>query len=305
MHLSHISVLADHNDYCGEAPLWDERAQILYWSDIARKRVYRCTWPGREQILLQQGFEVSGLVCHESGGFISVNSAGVWFWDGGGRKHLLAGQSNQNCCGLNDCIADPEGRVLSGSCFYDGTREDYPLGSLFCIDTDASVRIVDDGIRLSNGLGFSPDNRTLYLADSAARLIYAYDYKPSDGSVSNRRVFLRVPEDEGLPDGLTVDAEGFVWSAQWFGAGIVRYDPDGKIERRIPIPACQTSSVAFGGRDLTDVFVTSASLLDALPLILPRLEPSKVYIGGRLFHFNLGIPGKVEYRARIVERTES
>lgn len=293
-------VIADYNDFCGEGPLWDERLRLLYWTDISRKRFYRCSWPGRQHSLLHEGFEVAGFAIHESGGFVAVNSSGAWLWDGHAGKKLIAAQADGQQCVLNDCIADPEGRVFSGSCFYDASRPDNPPGCLFRVDTDASVHVVDEGIRLSNGLGFSPDNRTLYLADSAARIIYRYDYSRADGAVRNRRIFARVPADEGVPDGLTVDAEGHVWSAQWFGGCVVRYDPDGRMERRITIPALQTSSLAFGGSELTDIFITSASLSDALPLAPRGYDPDKGYVGGKLFHLNLGIAGKVENRARIV-----
>jgi sugar lactone lactonase YvrE len=299
-----ISVIADYNDSCGEAPLWDERTQLLYWTDIARKRTYRYEWPAGKHVMLQEGFEVAGLLCNESGGFVVVNSEGVWFWDGQQSRSILAGRTNQNCCSLNDCIADVEGRIFSGSCFFDPSARSYPLGSLFCIDTDATVRIVDDGLRLSNGIGFSPDNSTMYLADSAGRLIYAYDYERADGSLSNRRIFVRVPIDQGIPDGLAVDAEGFVWSAQWFGGCLVRYDPDGRVERRVEIPARQTSSLAFGGADLTDVFVTSASVSDALPLAPRGYKPEAEYAGGKVFHFNIGIAGRTKYRSRIAKRIE-
>jgi sugar lactone lactonase YvrE len=294
-------VIADYGDLCGEGPFWNQREQALYWTDITGKRFYRCAWPAREHQLIHEGFEIAGFVCHEAGGFVVVNSGGVWLWDEVKDPRLIAAEVEGKKCALNDCIADPKGRVFSGSCFYDSNRQDYPLGCLFRVNTDASVQIVDEGIKLSNGLGFSPDNRTLYLADSAARLIYAYDYRATDGNLANRRIFVRVPSTEGLPDGLTVDAQGFVWSAQWFGGCIVRYDPDGVIERRITIPASQTSSIAFGGADLTDIFVTSASLTGALPLAPPGYDPGAVYVGGKLFHFNLGIPGKAEHLARVVD----
>lgn len=279
--------------------MWSQGDQVLYWADIGRKRVYSCAWPARRHKLLHEGFEVTGLVCHESGGFVVVNSGGVWLWDGEKDRHLIAEEGDGHKCVLNDCVADPGGRVFSGSCFYDPNRDDYPFGCLFRINTDASVQVVDDGIQLSNGLAFSPDDRTLYFADSAARLIYAYDYRQSDGSVSNRRIFVHVPAEEGIPDGLAVDSQGFVWSAQWFGGCIVRYDPDGSVERRVLIPASQTSSLAFGGPDLTDIFVTSASLTDALPLAPHGYDPQVGYVGGKLFHLNLGISGKGEHLARI------
>jgi D-xylonolactonase len=169
---------------------------------------------------------------------------------------------------------------------------------LFCPDIDGTVRIVDEGFHLANGLGFSTDRRILYFTDSAARKIYAYDYREEDAKLSNRRVFVQVGSDEGVPDGLTVDAEGYIWSAQWFGGCIVRYDPDGKIERRIIIPAAQTSSLTFGGPELTDVFVTSAGYSDALPLAPRGYDCANRNVGGQPFHLNLGIAGKEEYRVR-------
>jgi D-xylonolactonase len=199
---------------------------------------------------------------------------------------------------MNDCIADPQGRLLAGSCFYE-TSGDYPLGQLMRVDHDGTVQILDDGIHLANGLGFSPDQGTLYFSDSAERVIYAYEYDGESGAVQRKRPFVRVPLDEGLPDGLTVDAEGFVWSAQWFGSCLVRYDPDGRVERRVAVPAKQTSSVAFGGPELTDMFVTSAKLSDSLPLAPPAYDPGHGYIGGKLFQANLGIAGKPEFRCRI------
>ena len=109
------------------------------------------------------------------------------------------------------------------------------------------------GILLTNGLGFSPDESTLYHVDSAARTIYAYDYSRANGALRNRRAVVRVPVEEGVPDGLTVDAEGCIWCAHWFGGSIIRYRPDGSLERQISVPAPQTSCLAFGGPDLTDI----------------------------------------------------
>ena len=158
--------------------------------------------------------------------------------------------------------------------------------------------MLDTGFGLANGMGFSTNGKTLYATDSAARRIYAYDYDPDLGSVSNRRLFVQVPSLEGLPDGLTVDAADHVWSAQWFGGCVCRYDPAGAIERRVAIPAKQTSSLTFGGPDLTDIFVTSAAVSDALSLAPPGYRPIG-NIGGQLLHFNIGIPGRPEHRCRL------
>ena len=294
-----LSVLADYGNLCGEGPLWDRRSNTLYWTDITGKRFYCLNWGTRAHDLIQSGFEVAGYAFQEAGGFVVVNAQGIWQWDIAGERRLAITEAEGTKCQMNDCIADPQGRLFAGSWFYDPSREDYPLGYLIRVDTDGSAHVVDEGIHLANGLGFSPDQRTLYFSDSVARVVYAYDYREHDGALANRRVFKRFAPEEGLPDGLTVDAQGFIWCALWFGAALVRMDPDGKVERKIETPARQTSSLAFGGPDWTDVFITTAGLPDSLPLAPPGYQPDKVYSGGRLYHMNLGIPGREEFRCRI------
>ncbi|MGB8479566.1 MAG: SMP-30/gluconolactonase/LRE family protein [Acidobacteriaceae bacterium] len=299
-----IEIVANYGDICGEGPLWRGREQALYWTDIAGRRLYRCTWPERNHEMVHQGLEISGLALHESGAFVIVNSGGVWIWDLENKGYLVTDSIENKKCVLNDCIADPEGRLFTGSCFFDSHNDDdYQHGYLFRIDNDGTGHVVDEGIRLANGLGFSPDCSTLYFADSAERVIYAYDYRRADGSIRNRRTFVKVPSTEGLPDGLTVDAEGFVWSAQWFGGCIVRYDPDGKEQQRIRIPASQTSSLAFGGPDLTDIFITSARMGDALSLAPINYLPENGNTGGQIYHVDLGICGREEYEAKITAST--
>jgi len=294
-----IKVVANYGTLCGEGPLWSTEEQALYWTDIAGRKLYRCNWTDGSSELVQNGFEVGGIAHHESGGFVLANSEGVWTWRPGSDPRLVLDEVDGERCVLNDCIADPEGRIFTGSCFFDSQTDDYKSGCLFRIDTDGTGHIVDEGIRLANGLGFSPDGETMYFADSAERTIYAYDCRRADGSIRNRRVFVKVPNTEGIPDGLTVDSEGYVWSAQWFGGCIVRYDPDGKEQQRILVPAAQTSSLTFGGADLTDIFVTSASLSDALSLAPALYRPESGNVGGQLYQMNAGIRGKEEYKAKI------
>lgn len=295
-----VTSIADYNDLCGENPLWDSAGQRLYWTDMTGRRFYSYDWKTRLSAIVKQEFEICGAAFNETG-WVVVNSGGIWLWNGDGATQLIASEVDGQRCNMNDCIADPKGRVFAGSWFYDPNRDDYPLGHLIRIDQDGSAKIVDEGIHLANGLGFSPDRGTLYFADSIARLIFAYDYSAETGEIRNRREFVCVPRESGLPDGLTVDTEGFIWCAHWFGGCVVRYDPDGKIERTLSVPAKQTSSIAFGGPDLTDLFITSAALSDSLPMAPLGYDPESGYIGGRLFHTNLGIQGREEYRARIVK----
>ena len=293
-----LSVIADYGDLCGEGPIWDVNSRRLYWTDITGQRFYSYDWATKQHRIVKEGFEVAGAAFNRAGGFVVANSSGIWLWDGAGEPRLVAEQADGCKCQMNDCIADPAGRLLAGSYFYDPSK-DYPLGNLIRVDTDGTAHVIDEGIHLANGLGFSVDVRTLYFTDSAARTIYAYDYDSSTGIVRNRRAFVKVPATSGLPDGLTVDAEGFVWSAEWYGSRVVRYDPDGKIEREIPTPAKQTSSLAFGGPDLTDIFITSAGKSEPMPIMPPGYDPSSGYFGGALYHLNLGIRGKAEFVANI------
>ena len=292
MNVAQPMVAADTRDLCGEHPLWDERSATLYWTDITGRRMHGLRSGDRVE-LIQQVTEISGFTLNKPGGFTVVNGQGIWLWDGANDWRLIARDS------FNDCIADAEGRLLAGSIHYDPEREDYQLGSLVHVAGDGETNILDEGFRLSNGLAFSPDNRTLYFADSAARVIFAYDYNLAVGSVANRRVLARFAAEDGLPDGLAADASGFLWCAFWFGGCILRIDPEGAIERRVELPVSQTSSLTFGGPDLTDIYVTTAGKPDALELAWPAYDPNKVDSGGKLYRLNLGIAGLPAHRTRI------
>lgn len=296
--MDEIEIAADFGDLVGEGPLWDADSQSLYWTDWIGQKFCRLTWFPRKAEVLRVGIEVTGFALNRAGGFVVANTQGIWLWDGKEKMSLVAAEVDGKVCRMNDATADPMGRFLAGSCFYESSG-DYPLGCLIRVDTDGRAAAIDEGIQLSNGLGFSPDTAHLYYTDSAARLIYRYDYNSQTGEVHNRSVLVRVPLDEGVPDGLAVDSEGFLWSAQWYGSCIVRYDPDGKVERRIPTPAKQTSSVAFGGPDLTDVFITSAARTYPSPLMPTGYDPHAGFIGGPLYHLNLGIRGKLAFKANV------
>jgi sugar lactone lactonase YvrE len=295
-----LSVLADDQNLCGEAPVWDAVNHCLYWSDSVGLKFFRYDWHRKTRELMKEAIEVNGCALNEPGGFVITNNSGAWLWDGTNPPRLIVAQVGEAKCQLNDCLADPNGRLISGSWFFDPKKEPNPVAVLFLVETDGEGRILDEGFYLSNGLGFSPDNRTLYFADSVARCVYAFDYDVRRGAVANRRIFVKLPLESGLPDGLTVDAEGFVWVAEWYGSRVVRYDPDGKVERAIPTPAKQTTSLIFGGDDLTNIFITSAGeRSEPLPLMPLGYDPASGYFGGALYHINLGIKGKPDFKANI------
>jgi D-xylonolactonase len=234
----------------------------------------------------------------EEGGFLTTSSQGAWLWRPGTDPVLLADQAEGQECRLNDCLADPEGRVYSGSYHLNEDGTSSP-SYLFRIDADGTVHIADEGISFSNGLAFSPDGSTLYFTDMVARCIYAYDWRRDDGSLSSRRVYVRIDRSEGMPDGLTVDAEGFLWIAHWFGGCVSRYDPDGVRERKVEFPATQTSSLAFGGPDMGEIYVTSAAMHNCLMLAPRGYDPASVLPGGALYRFRAGIQGLLKFRSRV------
>ena len=291
-------IIADFGDLNGEAPVWDPGTASLYWTDCVGFRFCRFDSRSGTSEILRNNFEVTGFALNEGGGFVIANTKGIWFWNGKDRLQLLASEVESAVCQMNDAAADPAGRFLAGSCFYDPATK-YPLGCLFRIDTDGNAAILDDGIQLANGIGFSPDGTILYFTDSAARLIYRYDYDVKSGNAKNRTVLVRVPLDEGVPDGLAVDSEGFLWSAQWYGGCVVRYDLDGKVERRIAAPAKQTSSVAFGGEGLDDLYITSASQHFESPLMPLNYDVRSGCVGGPLYRLKTEVRGKPQFKTRL------
>jgi D-xylonolactonase len=296
--MSSIAIVADYQDLCGECPVWNPQYGTLEWTDCTGQKFFRLEWASRRHSLVKQDLAINGFRPNRRGGFVITNNDGFWLWDGADKLKLVAAEADDAKCQMNDCVADSQGRLLAGSCFYNPAAE-YELGKLIRLDTSGKARVLDDGFHLANGLGFSPDSTILYFADSAARRIYAYDYDLGSGSVRNRRVFVQVPKTEGLPDGLAVDSQGYVWSAQWYGSSIVRYDPEGKVERRLEFPAKQVSSLTFGGPQLTDIFVTSAAQSEPMPIMPPGYDPQTGPFGGALYHLNIGIAGQPPRMADI------
>jgi len=296
--MSSSTIVADDQNLCGECPVWSPLHSTVEWTDQTGQKFYRLEWASRRHSLMKQGLAINGFRPNRRGGYVITNNEGFWLWDGADDLNLVAGEVDNSKCQLNDCVADSRGRLLAGSYFYNPSAE-YELGKLIRLDADGKACVLDEGIHLANGLGFSPDGNILYFADSAARLIFAYDYDLESGRARNRRVFVEVPKTEGLPDGLCVDSEGYVWSAQWYGSSIVRYDPDGKVERRLEFPAKQVSSLTFGGPQLTDIFVTSAAQSEPMPIMPPGYDPRTGPFGGALYHVNVGIPGQPPCMADI------
>jgi len=253
-----IELLVDARNDLGEGPLWDVQEQRLYWIDSHGKLIQRCDARG-------QGVERWGLPEHvgsmclrEQGGAVVSLRNGFHLFDFATGAATLIADPEQGILRtrLNDGKVDRQGRFVAGYMDYE---EKDPLGGLYRLDPDLTVTRLDGGIIVSNGPCFSPDGATLYFADSWTRCIFAYDYDVATGAVLSRKVFTNFEQVglRGYPDGATVDAEGFVWSAEVYGGRLVRFAPDGTIDRLVGMPVDSITSVNFGGADLDILFVTS------------------------------------------------
>jgi D-xylonolactonase len=296
-----FEIIAQDNNLCGEGPLWDAAQQRLLWNDLGSSLVFQLTLADNVKSTLSHGLMVAGMALNRTGDLIFAGATGLHLWRHQDDYQTIVAEFQGETLYFNDILADRQGRIYAGTSYWNEREMEKP-GKLYRIDPDRSIRVVDEGLELSNGLGLSPDHRTLYFADSAARRIYTYEVNPASGDLSRKRIFVQVPRSEGMPDGLTVDAEGFVWSAQWYGSQVVRYDPEGKVERRIEMPVAQVTSVAFGGPDLTELYITSAG--DSWPawpnpFAPPGYDPRQVALGGSLYRLRLEIQGKPEHQAGL------
>lgn len=281
-------LIADYQCQTGEGPMWHPTEQRLYWCDIPAGRIFRCDPAAGKHEQCFQGEPVGGFTIQSDGALLFFMARGaVKIWRHGELTTVIDEIPDERETRFNDVIADPAGRVFCGTM----SAPDH-MGRLYRLDLDGTLTKVLDGIGTSNGMGFTLDRKRMYYTDTRKHEIYLFDYEQSTGQISNQRVFIRVPRDEseGHPDGMTVDAEGYVWSARWDGGCLVRYTPDGVEERRITFPARKVSSVTFGGPDYTDMYVTTAGGQD---------KAREGQGAGALFRLQLGIKGLPEFQSRI------
>jgi L-arabinonolactonase len=286
-----IEVLVDVKTILGEGPLWDVEEQRLYWIDSFGCNVFRATADGREVRAWDVPAKIGSMALRRRGGAVLSLQTGFHFLDfkTGDCSLIVDPEPDKPTTRLNDGKVDKRGRFVAGSM---DTMEEGPSGSLYRLDPDLSLHKLDQGIVVSNGPCWSPDGRILYFADSWSGEIWAYDYDLDTGNVANRRTFTRIrTPGGGAADGSTVDVDGFLWNAQVYDGQLVRYAPDGKVDRVIEMPVKKVTSVMFGGPDLDTLFVTSM----AKPP-LPRF-PSDGVLRGSLFAIHdLGVRGVPEPR---------
>lgn len=275
----------------GEGPIWASEEAVLYWADSMAQSLNRFDpATGARQCWPVPDLIGSFALCRTGGALLALRRGlAVLDFESGVvrtvKDFALAERDNR----FNDGKCDRRGRFWAGTMHFAGLPRQ-PRGRLYRFEPDLSHAVRETGIRTSNGIGWSPDDRTMYFTDTRVSRIHAYDYDIETGANTRRRDFAVVPEETGYPDGLTVDSAGYVWSVNWGGGRVVRYAPDGAVDRVVPIPVSRPTSVTIGGPDMRTLFVTSAreGLSDA--------ELAREPMAGGIFAMEVEVPGLPEPR---------
>jgi sugar lactone lactonase YvrE len=283
-HGPEIELVLDAGADLGEGPTWDAGAGLLIWVDITGEIVHRFDPASGHDEPFEVGKPVGAAVPTHSGGLALATRDGFSLFDPATGAIELVAEVEMEVpeTTMNDGACDAAGRFWAGTKDDEGRR---PLGSLYRLDADHRVVRVLSRVTISNGIAWSADERTMYYIDSPTYGIDAFDFDLASGDVSNRRRLVELPRAWGLPDGMTIDEEGFLWVAFWGGSAVRRITPDGDVAAPIEFPVSRVTSCAFGGEDLSDLYVTSARI--GLTDAELRAQPQ----AGALFRLRPGVRG--------------
>lgn len=294
-----IKLLVDSKNHLGEGPLWDVLEQRLYWVASTGCEIWSCNEDGSDVRTYYVPTYIGSMALRERGGALLALANGFNFYDFRTQEiTAIANPFAENTeYRFNDGKVDRAGRFFAGSMGYDFdphnvsiTRQPADRGSLYRLDPDLTVAEIDTGLICSNGPCWSPDDKTFYFGDSEHKLIWAYDYDISTGDVSNKRVHISDQNYARTVDGATVDSEGYLWNAKVLGGRIIRYAPDGSIDREIDVPVRNITSVMFGGSNLDVLYFTSmAKTVRGVPT-------TQEGAGGLFAIYGLGVKGLPEAR---------
>ena len=251
-------VARERRDILGEGPTWSPRTGCLFWVDIFGKRLWSLLltkgiirdWPMSDRpCWIVERADADGFVAGLGNAVVDLRLDPLAI------VHRISPEPDRPQNRLNDAKVDRDGRLWFGS---KDDSDTIASGALYSFDGGEAVRR-DDGYAVANGPAFSPDGSVLYHTDSGRGIVYRFARAP-DGRLGPRETFVRFEDDWGYPDGMTTDSEGFLWIAHWAGARVSRFDPDGRLDRVVSLPASNITSCTFAGEDLDRMFVTSAAL---------------------------------------------
>jgi len=286
--MNDAQVVLNSQNELGEGPLWSAREQALYWVDIKKQTLYRYQTRDNHFDQWQFGVTISAVSETDRPGRLLVAGRGSLFLfdvDSQDITQLSSYEGDLPYNRPNDGKTDPQGR------FWFGTTDDRELaktGSLYRFDGDLQLTKIRDNMGIPNTFAWSPDRRTFYIADSVEQTMYAYQYNAITGEIDKGREFFSLKETEATPDGSAVDSEGYLWNAQWMGWRVVRYAPDGSVDRVVELPVACPTSCMFGGEDYKTLYVTSARKGQTEDMLAD--QP----LAGALFSIRCEVPGLPE-----------
>lgn len=286
------TLIADTHNHTGEGPLWHPMEKRLYWVDIPNGRLFRYDLETDAHELCYETTVIGGVTVQRNGSLLLFEDGGtVEVWNDGETETVVDSIPEERDSRFNDVIADPKGRVFCGT-----MPTDDRLGKLYRLDPDGTITRVLDGVDIPNGMGFTPDRTGFYFVETEAEKLYRFRYDADTGAISNREVVVDAADERGNPDGMTVDRDGYVWTAYWNGGCLVRYTPDGVEDRRIDVPARKVSSVTFAGDDYEDAYVTTALGPGEGP---PGSRETEGEGAGALFRISPDVGGVPEFHSDI------
>lgn len=252
-----MKLLLDAKASLGEGPVWDPVRKVLYWVDILAHQIHIYDPADGSDRVLSVDQPVGAVALTASGGLIAALQHGFFHvdLDDASLTHIASIPADHSIR-FNDGKCDAAGRFWAGTM---DLAEANPIGSLYRLEAPNHLRAMVPGVTISNGLGWSPDNREMYFIDSPIRQVFRFDFDLAQGTLSNRQVIVELREEEGLPDGMTVDAQGMIWIAHWAGSKVSRWNPaTGERLQEIHLPCSRVTSCTFGGDDLDDLYITTA-----------------------------------------------
>ncbi len=299
-----LKIVSEVESLLGEGPCWDDQYQLLYWIDILGKKIHRYdpVTEKTDSINVQQN--IGCIALRDKGGMIAALQNGFYFIDFDSCELEFITDPEVQLTGnrFNDGKCDCKGRFWAGTMSVaenDGKGRSAPAGSLYCLNADLSFRKVLSDITISNGLSWNHENKTMYFIDSPTGKVMAFDFEANTGEISNGKVAVRIPECEGIPDGMTIDEEGMLWIAHWGGYKVSRWDPcTGKRLQEIRIPVRNVTSCAFGGKRFDELYITTSSMG-----IAGERDPEQPD-AGKLFKVIPGVKGSAMFRFRSMEYSD-
>jgi sugar lactone lactonase YvrE len=259
---SAVTVAAAVRAEVGEGPAWDDRIGVVWWVDILVGAVHRFDPARGQDEVIEVGQPVGAVVPRNSEGLALALEHTFVTFDPATQELVKIHdiEPGREETRVNDGKCDRQGRFWVGTMAYDW--QSMPdAGSLYRLDPDGRLTKVLSDLAISNGLAWSADDDLLYFIDSPTQRVDVFDFDAETGTVSGRRTVVAIPDASGMPDGMSIDADGFLWVALWGGGAVWRIDPaDGRVDRVIEVPASQVTSCVFGGADLRDLYITTAAI---------------------------------------------